>query len=89
MIKLRSRVRTQRNGYYKCMTSCHVLVVNKMSDKDEDEAPPTPEQLKKDKEIIAKLQSKQKEELKKTDAGEGVDKKKTEDLFEKRLKKSK
>ena len=60
-----------------------------MSDKDEDEAPPTPEQLKKDKEIIAKLQSKQKEELKKTDAGEGVDKKKTEDLFEKRLKKSK
>jgi hypothetical protein len=59
-----------------------------MSDKDEEEAPPTPEQLKRDKEIIAKLQSKQKEELKKTDAGKGVDKKKTEDLFEKRLKKN-
>jgi hypothetical protein len=65
------------------------MVVNKMSGKDEDEAPPTPEQLKRDKEIIAKLQNKQKEELKKTDAGKGLDKKKTEDLFEKRMKKSK
>jgi hypothetical protein len=60
-----------------------------MTGKDEEEAPPTPEQLKRDREIIAKLQNKQKEELKKTDAGEGVDKKKTEDLFEKRLKKPK
>ena len=59
-----------------------------MSNKDE-EAPPTPEQLKRDRDIIAKLQKKQREELKKTDAGIGVDKKKTEDLFEKRLKKSK
>ena len=71
------------------MTSCYISVVNKMSDKDEEEAPPTPEQLKRDKEIIAKLQSKQKEDLKKTDAGKGVDKKKAEDLFEKRLKKTK
>jgi hypothetical protein len=60
-----------------------------MSGNDEEEAPPTPEQLKRDKEIIAKLQNKQKEELKKTDAGKGVDKKRTEDLFEKRLKKAK
>ena len=89
MITLGGRVRNQRNGYYKCMTSCYISVVNKMSDKDEEEAPPTPEQLKRDKEIIAKLQSKQKEDLKKTDAGKGVDKKKAEDLFEKRLKKTK
>ena len=56
---------------------------------DDEEAPPTPEQLKRDREIIAKLQNKQKQELKKTDAAEGVDKKKAEDLFEKRMKKSK
>jgi hypothetical protein len=60
-----------------------------MSNDDEDQSPPTPEQLKRDREIIAKLQNKQKQELKKTDAAEGVDKKKTEDLFEKRLKKTK
>jgi hypothetical protein len=64
------------------------VVVDQMNDKDE-EAPPTPEELKRDREIIAKLQKKQKDELKKTDAGVGVDKKKTEDLFEKRLKKTK
>lgn len=67
----------------------YTTVVNKMSGDDEEEAPPTPEQLKRDREIIAKLQSKQKQELKKTDAGQGVDKKKAEDLFEKRLKKTK
>ena len=68
---------------------CHITVVNQMSSDDEKEAPPTPEQLKRDREIIAKLQNKQKEELKKTNAGKGVDKKKAEDLFEKRLKKDK
>jgi len=67
----------------------YVTVVIKMSNDDEEEAPPTPEQIKRDREIIAKLQNKQKQELKKTDAGQGVDKKKAEDLFEKRMKKSK
>jgi hypothetical protein len=62
-------------------------VVIQMS--DEDEAPPTPEQLKRDKEIIAKLQSKKKEELKKTEVAKLGDKKKAEDLFEKRLRKAK
>jgi hypothetical protein len=60
-----------------------------MSGEDEEEAPPTPEQLKRDREIIAKLQSKKKEELKKTEAGKTADKKKAEELFEKRLKKAK
>jgi hypothetical protein len=60
-----------------------------MSGEDEEEAPPTPEQLKRDREIIAKLQSKKKEELKKTETGETTDKKKAEELFEKRLKKAK
>jgi hypothetical protein len=57
-----------------------------MSNEDE-EAPPTAEQIKRDKEIIAKLQNKKKEELKKTDVAKAADKKKTEELFEKRLKK--
>lgn len=56
---------------------------------DEDEAPPTPEQLKRDKEIIAKLQNKKKEELKNIDIAKPGDKRKAEDLFEKRLKKTK
>ncbi|WXG43642.1 MAG: hypothetical protein WED04_06320 [Promethearchaeati archaeon SRVP18_Atabeyarchaeia-1] len=60
-----------------------------MKDKDEDESPPSPEQLKKDKEIIAKLQSKRKEELKQTELEKPADKKKAEALFEKRLKKEK
>jgi hypothetical protein len=63
--------------------------VNPMSGEDEEEAQPTPEQIKRDREIIAKLQSKKKEELKKTDTGKAADKKKAQDLFEKRLKKEK
>ena len=60
-----------------------------MREKDEEEKPPTPEQLKKDREIIAKLQSKRKEELKQTETEKAADKKKAEGLFEKRLKKAK
>jgi hypothetical protein len=63
--------------------------MNLMHEKDEEEKPPTPEQLKRDREIIAKLQSKRKEELKQTETEKAADKKKAEDLFEKRLKKSK
>ena len=55
----------------------------------EEDAPPTPEQLKKDKEIIAKLQSKKKEELQKENAGKGIDKKKVGSLFDDRMKKDK
>ena len=60
-----------------------------MPKKDEEEKPPTPEQLKRDKEIIAKLQNKRKEELKQTETENAAEKKKAEDLFEKRLKKGK
>ena len=56
---------------------------------DDEEAPPSPEQVKKDKEMIAKLQSKRKEELEKSKPGKAVDKKKTSELFEERLKKEK
>jgi hypothetical protein len=74
--------------YIRNASSCiRARVVIQMS--DEDEAPPTPEQLKRDKEIIAKLQSKKKEELKKTEVAKPGDKKKAEDLFEKRLRKAK
>nr|MDO8135753.1 hypothetical protein [Candidatus Njordarchaeum guaymaensis] len=60
-----------------------------MSDEDEEEAPPSPEQLKKDREIIAKLQNKKKEELEKGKPGKAVDKKKVGELFEGRMKKQK
>lgn len=56
---------------------------------DEEEAPPSPEQLKRDKEIIAKLQSKKKEELEKRKPGKTIDKKKVSELFEDRMKKQK
>jgi hypothetical protein len=56
---------------------------------DEEEAPPSPEQLKRDKEIIAKLQSKKKEELEKDKSGKSMDKKKVVQLFEDRMKKQK
>jgi hypothetical protein len=56
---------------------------------DEEEAPPSAEQLKKDREIIAKLQSKKKEELQKDKSGKAVDKKKVGQLFEDRFKKEK
>jgi hypothetical protein len=58
-----------------------------MGKENEEEKPPTPEQLKRDKEIIAKLQSKRKEELKQTETEKAADKKKAAALFEKRLKK--
>jgi hypothetical protein len=66
-----------------------ILGASLMNEKNEEERPPTPEQLKKDREIIAKLQNKRKEELKQTEIEKAADKKKTEALFEKRFKKAK
>ncbi|WXG46341.1 MAG: hypothetical protein WED05_06710 [Candidatus Atabeyarchaeum deiterrae] len=60
-----------------------------MTPKDDDEAPPSPEQLKKDKEMIAKLQNRRKEELEKSKPGKIMDKEKASELFEERLKRQK
>jgi hypothetical protein len=56
---------------------------------DEEETPPSPEQLKRDREIIAKLQSKKREELEKDKSAKSIDKKKVVQLFEDRMKKQK